>query len=264
MSGPVMTVTQGSNQAIVNWGSFSIGQGNTVNFVQPDASSAILNRVTGATASTIAGALNANGQVYLINPNGITITPTGRVTAGGGFVASTLDMSDEDFLKRQYRFSGNGSSAKVSNEGVITIGRGGYAALIGGTVRNDGLIAVPMGKVGLGSGEQATLDLSGDGFLQVAVPTAEGAEGDGALVENSGQISAEGGTVVMKAATARHAARHAVNLSGSVEADSISAATARSSSEEAVAARSRFPARWRPSPPRARAARSRSPASKWR
>ncbi|WP_147290469.1 beta strand repeat-containing protein [Pannonibacter phragmitetus] len=221
-SGPVMTVTQGSNQAIVNWGSFSIGQGNTVHFVQPDASASILNRVTGATASTIAGALNANGQVYLINPNGITITPTGRVTAGGGFVASTLDMSDEDFLKRQYRFSGNGSSAKVSNEGVITIGRGGYAALIGGTVRNDGLIAVPMGKVGLGSGEQATLDLSGDGFLQVALPTAEGAEGDGALVENSGQISAEGGTVVMKAATARHAARHAVNLSGSVEADSIS------------------------------------------
>ncbi len=221
-SGPVMTVTQGSNQAIVNWGSFSIGQGNTVNFVQPGASAAILNRVTGATASTIAGALNANGQVYLINPNGITITPTGRVTAGGGFVASTLDMSDEDFLKGQYRFSGNGSSAKVSNEGVITIGRGGYAALIGGTVRNDGLIAVPMGKVALGSGEQATLDLSGDGFLQVAVPTAEGAEGDGALVENSGQISAEGGTVVMKAATARNAARHAVNLSGSVEANSIS------------------------------------------
>ncbi|MFN4166691.1 MAG: beta strand repeat-containing protein [Pannonibacter phragmitetus] len=221
-SGPVMTVTQGSNQAIVNWGSFSIGQGNTVNFVQPDASASILNRVTGATASTIAGALNANGQVYLINPNGITITPSGRVTAGGGFVASTLDISNEDFLKGLYRFSGNGSSASVSNEGVITIGRGGYAALIGGTVKNSGLIAVPMGKVGLGSGEQATLDLSGDGFLQVAVPTAAGAEGDGALVENSGQISAEGGTVVMQAATARHAARHAVNLSGSVEASSIS------------------------------------------
>jgi filamentous hemagglutinin family protein len=221
-SGSVLTVTQGSNQAIVNWGSFSIGQGNTVNFVQPDASSAILNRVTGSTSSTIAGALNANGQVYLINPNGITITSSGTVNAGGGFVASTLDMSDEDFLKGQYRFSGNGSSAQVSNEGVITIGRGGYAALIGGTVRNDGLIAVPLGKVGLGSGEQATLDLSGDGFLQVALPTAEGAEGGGALIENSGQISAEGGTVVMKAATARNAARHAVNLSGSVEADSIS------------------------------------------
>jgi filamentous hemagglutinin family protein len=221
-SGSVLTVTQGSNQAIVNWGSFSIGQGNTVNFVQPDASSAILNRVTGSTSSTIAGALNANGQVYLINPNGITITSSGTVNAGGGFVASALDISDEDFLKGQYRFSGNGSSAQVSNEGVITIGRGGYAALIGGTVRNDGLIAVPLGKVGLGSGEQAVLDLSGDGFLQVALPTAEGAEGDGALIENSGQISAEGGTVVMKAATARNAARHAVNLSGSVEADSIS------------------------------------------
>ncbi|WP_160118284.1 beta strand repeat-containing protein [Pannonibacter phragmitetus] len=222
VSGPVMTVTQGSDRAIVNWHGFSIGAGNSVHFVQPDVSSAILNRVTGSATSTIAGALTGNGQVYLINPNGITITSSGTVNAGGGFVASTLDISNEDFLKGLYRFSGNGSSAGVSNEGVITIGRGGYAALIGGTVRNDGLIAVPLGKVGLGSGEQATLDLSGDGFLQVALPTAAGAEGDGALVENSGQISAEGGTVVMKAATARNAARHAVNLSGSVEADSIS------------------------------------------
>jgi hypothetical protein len=178
--------------------------------------------VTGSTPSTIAGSLSGNGQVYLINPNGIAITPTGTVRVGGGFVASTLDLSNDDFMAGHYRFGGDGSSAGVSNEGVITIGRGGYAALIGGTVKNDGMIAVSMGKVGLGSGEQATLDLSGDGFLQVAVPTADGSEGTGALIENGGRISAEGGTVVMQAATARHAARHAINLSGTVEANSVS------------------------------------------
>ena len=221
-SGAGMTVTQGSDKAIVNWNGFSVGQGNSVNFVQPNSSSAILNRVTGSANSTIAGSITGNGQVYLINPNGIAITRTGTVNVTSGFVASTLDTSDDDFLKGRYDFTGNGASAAASNEGIVTVGRGGYAALIGGTVRNDGMIAVPMGKVGLGSGERATLDLSGDGFLQVALPTRSGAEGTGALIENSGTISAEGGTAVMRAATARNAARHAVNLSGSIEADSVS------------------------------------------
>ncbi|TBW38284.1 filamentous hemagglutinin N-terminal domain-containing protein [Siculibacillus lacustris] len=221
-SGNALTVRQGSDRAIVNWNGFSIGQGNTVDFIQPGASSAILNRVTGSTTSTIAGSLTANGQVYLINPNGIAITSTGTVKVGGGFVASTLDIANTDFLKGKYDFAGDGASAGVGNAGVITVGRGGYAALIGGTVRNDGLIAVPLGKIGLGSGEQATLDLSGDGFLQVAVPTKAGAEGKGALIEVGGKISAEGGTAVMRAATARDAARHAINLSGVVEANAVS------------------------------------------
>ena len=221
VSGPLMTVTQGSDRAIVNWNSFSIGEGNAVNFVQPGTSSAILNRVTGSTTSTIAGSLTGNGQVFLINPNGIGITATGTVKVGGGFVGSTLDIADSDFLSGNLAFSGSGASAGVSNKGVISIGRGGYAALVGGTVRNDGLVAVPLGRIGLGSGEAATLDLSGDGFLQVAIPTAAGAEGDGALVDNAGTVSASGGTVVMTAATAREAARHAINMSGVAEANSV-------------------------------------------
>jgi filamentous hemagglutinin family protein len=216
-----MTITQSTSQAIVNWSSFSVGLGYSVEFVQPDASSAILNRVTGDTASTIAGAVTGNGQVFLINPNGIAITATGTVAVGGGFVASTLDIADDDFLDGDLRFEGDGSSAGVTNAGVVTVGRGGYAALIGGTVKNDGLVAVPLGRIGLGSGEQATLDLSGDGFLQVALPTAAGAEGDGALIENAGTLRADGGTVVMRAATAREAARQAINMSGVVEARSV-------------------------------------------
>ena len=84
-SGANLTIMQTSPRAIVNWGSFSIGQSNGVTFDQPSPSSAILNRVIGTARSTIAGQLQANGQVYLVNPNGIAITPTGAVQVGRGF-----------------------------------------------------------------------------------------------------------------------------------------------------------------------------------
>jgi filamentous hemagglutinin family protein len=215
-----MTIQQTTSSAIVNWQGFSIGQGARVDIDQPSASSAILNRVTGSAPSTIAGQLNANGQVYLVNPNGIAITKSGTVQAGA-FVASTLDTSDQDFKAGKRIFQGTGQSATVSNQGSITVQKGGYAALLGGRVENSGLISVPMGKVGLGAGEQATLDFSGDGFLQVAVPSRKDSS-DAALIQHSGQIRAPGGTVVMQAATARDAARNAINLSGLVEARSVS------------------------------------------
>ncbi|CAO3431384.1 MBG domain-containing protein [Azospirillum endophyticum] len=214
-----MEIRQSSGSAVVNWQGFSIGRDARVDIQQPGAGSAILNRVTGTAPSTIAGQLNANGQVYLVNPSGIAITKTGSVKAAG-FVASTLDIGNDEFEKGQRSFRGNGASAAVSNEGSIAIARGGYAALIGGKASNSGTISVPLGKVALGSGERATLDLSGDGFLQVAVPTADG--GEGALVTNSGTIRAAGGRVELSAATAREAARRAVNLSGVVEATGVS------------------------------------------
>ena len=215
-----LTIDQSSQNAIVDWQSFSIGSGNAVKVVQPNSSSALLDRVTGNTPSVIAGQLDANGEVFLINPNGIAITNAGVIDVGGGFVASTLGLSDQDFKDGKFNLSGNGASAGVNNAGTITVGRGGYAALLGGTVKNPVLIAVPVGKVGLGSGEAATLDVSGDGFLQVAVPTRS--SGQTALIQSSGSINAQGGTVIMSAATARSAARNAINLSGLVQANSIS------------------------------------------
>ncbi|WP_027030776.1 MBG domain-containing protein [Mesorhizobium loti] len=214
-----LSIKQSTSSAIVNWQGFSIGAGGTVNIDQPTSTSTMLNRVTGGTSSTIAGQLNANGQVFLVNPNGIAISKTGKVSAAG-FVGSTLGISDEDFKAGKLSFEGKGASAAVSNRGAISIGRGGYAALIGGSVDNAGSISVPLGKVGLGSGEKATLDLSGDGFLQVSVPTK--ADGSSALVSNSGLISADGGTVELKAAAVRNAARQAVNMSGVIEARTVS------------------------------------------
>ncbi|MCJ2081730.1 beta strand repeat-containing protein [Methylobacterium sp. J-090] len=215
-----MAIQQSSQTAIVNWQTFSIGQGARVDVAQPNASAALLSRVTGSTPSTIAGQLNANGQIYLVNPNGIVITPSGVVRAGG-FVGSTLGISDEDFKAGRRAFKGNGASATVSNQGSIDIAQGGYAALLGGRVENAGVVSVPLGRVGFGAGERATLDLSGDGFLQVAVPSrADGS--DAALISHSGRISAAGGRVEMQAATARDLARNAINLSGLVEARSVS------------------------------------------
>ncbi|AMB44401.1 hypothetical protein Y590_05790 [Methylobacterium sp. AMS5] len=234
-NGNALAITQSSQSAIVNWQGFSVGGGNRVDIHQPNANAAILNRVTGATPSTIAGQLNANGQVYLVNPNGVTITRSGQVNAAG-FVASSLGISDEDFKAGRRPFRGSGASAPVTNHGAITIGRGGYAALIGGRVTNTGTIQVPMGRVGLGAGERATLDLSGDGFLQVAVPTQ--AKGRGALVEHAGTISADGGSVTLTAAAARDMARQAVNLSGVVEARAVAGRNGRitlSGGEGAVA-----------------------------
>ncbi|MEP5729449.1 MAG: MBG domain-containing protein [Sulfitobacter sp.] len=220
-SAGTLTIDQSSDRAVLNWDGFSIGVGNQVNINQPNANSAILNRVTGSATSEIHGNLNANGRVFVVNPNGIFIGPTGNVHAGG-FVASTLDIRTDDFVTGNTVFEGNGSSATVENAGNIQVVTGGYAALIGGKVKNSGVIQAPLGFVGLGSGERITLDLAGDGFLQVALPTNSEDDGVDALIENSGTIQANGGTVQISAATARNAARHAINLSGVVEARSVS------------------------------------------
>jgi filamentous hemagglutinin family protein len=219
-----LNINQSSNSAIINWNSFSVGAGGTVNFNQPGASSATLNRVTGDTPSSIAGRINAPGTVMLVNPNGIAITRSGVINTGS-FAASTLDIKNEDFLAGKYKFTGNGSSATVTNAGRINVSDGGFAALLGGRVANDGVISARLGKVGLGSGELITLDLSGDGFLSVAVPSNQlGNLRDGtgkALVTNRGKIRADGGTVVLSAATAANILRDAVHVPGSIRANSV-------------------------------------------
>ena len=216
-----MVIHQGSDRAVVNWNGFSIGRGAGVDIRQPSQGSAILNRVTGETTSRIHGSLTANGQVHVVNPNGILIGREGRISTGGGFVASTLDITDEDFQAGRLSYRGQGASAGVVNRGAITVGRGGYAALIGGRIDNSGTITAPLGRIGLGAGERVTLDLSGDGFMQVALPSQDDGNED-ALIRNSGTVSADGGRIEMTAATARNAARNAINLSGVAEARTVS------------------------------------------
>ena len=147
-----LNINQSTNQAIINWNTFSVGRGDTVNFNQPSSSSATLNRVLGSTPSWIAGTIYAPGTVLLVNPNGIAITKSGVINVGS-FAASTLDIKDSDFLSGNYKFGGNGASAGVINSGHINVSDGGFAALLGGQVNNRGVIAAKLGKVALGAGE---------------------------------------------------------------------------------------------------------------
>ncbi|MFH0908675.1 MAG: filamentous hemagglutinin N-terminal domain-containing protein [bacterium] len=144
-----MVVVQQSGSAIVNYNSFSIDSSESVRFVQPGSSAAILNRVTGGSGSTIAGDLLANGHVYLINPNGILFTSSAHVDVGA-LVASGLNMSDSDFLAGNMYFSGGGGS--VINEGHLS-GRRVY--LVGGNVENHGSISA--GSVVLAAGQESVL-----------------------------------------------------------------------------------------------------------
>ncbi len=153
-----------------------------------------------------------------MNPNGIAITASGTVKVGGGFVASTLGLSDQSFNDGKLNFSGNGNSASISNDGTIKTAPGGFVGLLGGSVSNAGTISAPLGRIGLGAGERQTLDLHGDGFLQVALPS--NAPTNKPLVDVSGKVRAAGGRVEIKAATAAQVVRDAVNVSGSVSASS--------------------------------------------
>ena len=164
------TITQTSQNAALHWQSFQIGAQESVRFVQPNSNSVALNRVLGPDPSSILGNLSANGKVFLVNPNGILFGKSASVNVGG-LVASTLGITDSDFMAGTYHFNGAGAGS-VLNQGSINAS-GGYVALLGASVSNEGVIAARLGTVALAAGQAITLDVAGDGLLNVAV--AQGA-----------------------------------------------------------------------------------------
>jgi filamentous hemagglutinin family protein len=211
-------ITQGSDKAIINWQGFSIGQGHSVQFVQPGSGSVVLNRVVGNDPSAIHGSLSANGRVFLVNPQGIFFSPTASLDVGG-LVASTLNIHNDDFLAGRYIFNRDPASragAAVINEGLIRARDNGYVVLAGDYAANRGVIEARLGTVALASGAKVTLDLQGDSLISLAVNEKTVAELAG--VTNSGALQAEGGRVLMTAAVARDLAGTVVNNSGVVRA----------------------------------------------
>ena len=210
-----MVIQQGSDFVSINWKSFGIAAGESVRFVQPSRSSVALNRVLGSDASQIMGQLSANGQVFLINPNGILFGP-GASVAVGGLVASTLGLSDADAQAGRYGFA-DGGMGTVVNQGDITAANGGYVALMGHSVSNTGRIVAPLGTVALVAGDAVRLDISGDQLIQVAV---ERGVAD-AWISNGGWLQADGGLVIMSTQVAGDALSNAVNNTGVVQAQAV-------------------------------------------
>ena len=215
-SGATMTVTQTSDRMAATWNTFNIGSNATVNFIQPGSSSVALNRVTSGDASQIFGHLNANGQVYLVNPSGILFGAGSSVNVGG-LVASTLNISDANFMAGRNAFDLEGATGSVVNQGNITATDGGYVALLGAQVRNEGNIIARLGSVVLAAGEKMTLDFNGDGLINVEVNNAA----LNANVLNSGLLQADGGAVIMTARATDAMLSNVVNNNGVIEARSL-------------------------------------------
>lgn len=214
-TGSTTTINQSTANAVINWQSFGIAAGQTVQFVQPASTSVALNRVLGADASSILGNLSANGKVFLLNPNGVLFGAGAQVNVGG-LVATTMSLSDAKFMTGDYSFT-NAGSGSVVNQGTINAADGGYVALMGKTVINQGVITARLGTVALAGGQAATLDLAGDGMLRVSV--TQGAVN--ALVDNGGMIRADGGKVLMTTQAAGSLLHTAVNNSGVIQAQTI-------------------------------------------
>ena len=213
--GNSLNVQQNSDKLITNWDSFDIGAGNTVNFHQPGSNSVALNRVIGEDASAIYGNLNANGKVFLVNPNGVLFGEGAAVNVGA-LVASTLSLSDQDFNDGNYQFQGDGNNAAVINRGSLKADNG-TVALLGGQVSNQGIIQANQGTVALAAGDKITLDFAGDGLLNVTVD-----EGTlNALVENHQLVRANGGQVVMTANATNALLQTVVNNTGIIEAQTL-------------------------------------------
>jgi filamentous hemagglutinin family protein len=211
-----MTVSQSSDRASINWQSFGIGTGESVRFLQPGPASIVLNRVVGQDPSLILGALSANGQVFLVNPSGILFGAGAQVSVGG-IVASTLNLSDADFLSGRLAFSRGARAGEVVNQGSITAASGGYVAFLGPQVRNEGVIDARLGTVALAAGDRTTLNFAGNRLVSFVVE--QGALD--ALAENRHLIQADGGQVILTAKAADALARSVVNNTGIVQATTI-------------------------------------------
>ncbi|EIP4525580.1 filamentous hemagglutinin N-terminal domain-containing protein, partial [Salmonella enterica] len=213
-SGNQMTIHQGTHGLVTNWHSFDIGQNHTVQFVQPDSSAVALNRVTGGHESQILGTLTANGQVMLVNPAGVMFGKGAKVNTAG-LLASTKNISTEDFMAGRYTFSGGSHpGAEIVNQGSLTTTKGGYIVLAADRVRNSGAISTPSGKTVLAAADRVTLQLDNTGLASVSVNGSV----VNALVENSGLIAATNGQVYLTARGKEMLLNTVVNNSGTVEA----------------------------------------------
>ena len=218
-SNNTLTVNQSSQKAVINWDSFNVGANATVNFNQPNSGASTLNRVNGASESLINGALNSNGQVILVNPNGVVFGKGAEVNTGG-IVATTMDIKDADYLNGNMAFSGNGRG-KVVNKGRITVNNiDGYIALMAPEVRNEGVLTATLSSknvIALAAGEKVTIYVDGGQLAGLSVD----ASAVKTLIANKHLIQVGGGQVVLAANALSDLRASVVNNTGVISATGI-------------------------------------------
>ncbi len=214
------TITQGTDRAAIDWQQFNVGSQHTVQFVQPSQGSWTLNRVVGPDPSVIAGRVQANGGVAIVNQSGVVFAQGAQVDVGS-LIASAAGITNENFMAGRMAFDqAPRRGARVENHGTITVADRGLAALVGPGVSNSGVIRARLGRVALGAAETFVLDLAGDGLIGIDVTQAvrEAPQGGAALVTNSGTIEAPGGSVLLTAHAASDLVEDLVRQTGRISA----------------------------------------------
>ncbi|MDR2857207.1 MAG: filamentous hemagglutinin N-terminal domain-containing protein, partial [Novosphingobium sp.] len=212
-SGPTYTIRQASDKAIIQWSSFGNQAGETIRFDQPGQNSAVLNRVTGGDMTRILGSIQANGKVFVINPNGVLVGAGARIDTGG-FLASTLDVADDAFLAGGDLLLKGGSQAGIVNLGDISAGSGDVL-LVARTVANHGTITAAQGLAGLAAGTEVLYKPAGEDRIFVrssaGAQSAVGIDQQGVIAAAAAELKAAGG----------NAYALAVNSAGSIQATGI-------------------------------------------
>jgi filamentous hemagglutinin family protein len=213
--GTTTTINQTSQGLALDWTSLSTAANEALIFRQPNASAIALNRITGSNPSEMLGSLTANGQVFILNPNGVLFGAGSQVNVGG-LVASTMSLSNADFEAGSFNFSGSGAGAVV-NQGTMTAAAGGYLALLAPEVRNEGVMLASLGTALLAAGNKVTLSLDNGSLLGYSID--QGAIN--ALAENRQLIQANGGQVLLSAKALDSLTSATVNNTGIIEAKTI-------------------------------------------
>ncbi len=224
-----LQIQQSTDKAIINWQQFSIGAGQAVRFSQPSIRSIALNRVVGIDPSVILGQLQANGRIFLINPNGILFGAGAQINVGG-LLATTLQIRDQDFMAGRYLFAQDPLKGlkSVVNQGTIHVSDHGFVVLAAPGVSNEGMIVANLGTTVLTSGKALTVDLMGDGLINYAISgkildqvTGPAGKPLSSAVSNSGTIQADGGQVILSARASGDVFSSVVNQSGVIRAHSL-------------------------------------------
>lgn len=191
-NGNTLNIHQTSQQAIANFASFNVGSAAAVDIRQINSSAALLARVTGGDPSLIQGQIRADGALWLINQAGIMVGPGARIDVAR-FIASSLNVSDGDFLAGRMNFKGAGTPGEVRNEGIVNAASGGSIYLVGANVTNSGSLNAPQGEVLLAAGQTVQLVDTATPGVSVAITGTPGE------VRNMGQITAEAGRIGLAA-----------------------------------------------------------------
>ena len=225
MSNNEQVITQTTLKGIVNWSDFSINANELVRFAQQAGNDSItLNRVLGSQVSSIQGALRANGNIFLINPNGI-VFGAGSTVDVAGLLATTFDVNDQSFTDGgQLNFTkvANKDLANITNQGQITAGSGGFVYLVAPKVDNSGYVIANVGRVTMAAGDRFTVNLQGSNLINfsVSADTLAAATGDALNgVKNSGTVSAQ--TVLLQGNSASGLMSSVVNNTGIIEATDL-------------------------------------------